>query len=201
MYVCLGVTSKQSECACVFAQHRRIMYVGRFSQASALWDFDNPCWITFISHILWHLTLNETLHSLLLHSSALIPLFPSLCLPPYIAALLRKQGVGRQSQSLSRFKVPFLPLLPSLLLCSTCCCLIKLFHSFPHSLSPSLPPTVGVCLVTEHLSGFCLLISSHQLCVLTCFRIWTTPCSLWRCSVLFTFNNTCTSGCHILHVL
>lgn len=93
------VLHQSSLCACVFAQHRRIMYVGRFSQASAPWDFDNPCWITFISHILWHLTLNETLHSLLLHSSALIPLFPSLCLPPYIAALLRKQGVGRQSHS------------------------------------------------------------------------------------------------------
>lgn len=126
----------------------------------------------------------------------------SLSLPPYIAALLRKQGVGRQSHSpFQGSKSLFFLCFPrscsvlhvaALLSCSTLSPTVSL---------PPSPPTVGVCLVTEHLSGFCLLISSHQLCVHTCFRIWTTPCSLWRCSVLFTFNNTCTSGCHILHVL
>lgn len=105
--------------------------------------------ITFMSHISPYLVLIQTLFlcSLIPPHSLFLPFAPDLCLslscsPSQLCE--ETKSVGGQSQSLSRFKVPFLPPLPSLLHCSTCCCLIKLFHFLPHpplSLSPfSLPP-------------------------------------------------------------
>ena len=140
-----------------------------------------------------HVPLHLALISLLLHSSALtnvshtlrisLPLSspPSLSpsLPPCINTLRGSEGRGRTiSQSLSRFKVPFLPPLLSLLHCSTCCCLIKLFPSlpYPHSRSFSLflpplsvlPPSSlphSKCLV-GHRPSFWFLLANEPISAL-----------------------------------
>lgn len=193
----------QRESVCVYVCIRgACTYVGRFSQAPALWDFDNPHWITFMSHVSLHLIVIQTLLSLLLHSFTLtrfsyFPFTPhlslSVCLSSFLPASLlcsETKGVGGQSHSpfqgskslfFLRFSHSCSVLhVAALLSCSTL--------PLPLRLPPS--PTVRVWLVTEHLSGFCLLMSLPQLCAhihvisdtLLCFHICTTPCNLCRCS-------------------
>lgn len=117
-----------------------------------------------MSHVPLQLVLIQTLLSVLLHCSALnlclcilylsLPLSLSLC----INTPLGMVGRGRTiSQSLSRFKVLFLP---SLLLCSTCCCLIKLFHF----LSPPLFPLPNHKCLVGHRTSLCFLPANESAC-------------------------------------
>lgn len=91
------------ESVCVYVCIRRAcMYVGRYPRAHALWDFDNPNWITFMTHAS-HFNSNSPFFApSFLCTCSLFPFTLHLSLSSFLPASLlcsETKGVGGQSHS------------------------------------------------------------------------------------------------------